>query len=207
LAKDEEAEYALQLLRDQIGQWVYPLHRIDRPTSGILLFSKSPEAAALLQPGFANGIIRKTYLTVVRGFTAQSHGIIDRPLKKDLEGDHQEAKTEFWSLQQVDYPMASTPRHPTSRYSLLQAYPHTGRMHQIRRHLAKERHYIVGDTTHGENKQNRFFREQFGLNNLFLHAWKLSFVHPQTLENLEITAPLPEHFQVLMEIFDWKIDT
>ncbi len=205
IAKDEEPLFALQLLRDQIGQRVYPLHRIDRPTSGVLLFGKSNAAATLMQPKFAAGEITKYYLTIVRGFTAEPHQIIDLPLKKELEGILQEAKTEIWRLGEVEIPLASTARHATSRYSLLKAYPHTGRMHQIRRHLAKERHYIIGDTTHGENKQNKFFREEFGMNNLLLHAWNLIFRHPLTEKEVNIFAPLPEHFSATMKQFEWKI--
>ncbi|SIS95544.1 pseudouridine synthase [Belliella pelovolcani] len=199
LAKDEEPIFAMQLLRDQIGQWVYPLHRIDRPTSGVLLFAKSPEAAALLQPKFATTEIRKAYLTIVRGIPKEDHFLIDHPLKKELDGELQECKTEFWKLSETEIPFASTPRYPTSRYALLKAYPHTGRMHQIRRHLAHARHYIIGDSTHGENKQNRFFRETFGSYNLLLHAASLEFDHPITNEVVTIKAELPEHFKKIIE--------
>ena len=198
LAKDEVPVFAMQLLRDQIGQWVYPLHRIDRPTSGILLFAKSPEAAALLQPEFATTNIKKYYLTVVRGIPAEDHFIIDHPLRKDLDGTLQDCKTEFWKLAETEIPFASTPKYPTSRYALLKAYPLTGRMHQIRRHLAHARHYIIGDSTHGETRQNKFFREKFGLNNLLLHAARLEFKHPVFNEKIIISAPIPEYFQKIM---------
>ncbi|MCH7396651.1 pseudouridine synthase [Belliella sp. DSM 107340] len=198
LAKDEIPVFAMQLLRDQIGQWVYPLHRIDRPTSGVLLFSKSPEAAALLQPLFPTSEIEKHYLTVVRGIPAEENWIIEHPLKKDLDGELQECKTEFWKLAETEIPYSSTPRYPTSRYSLLQAYPHTGRMHQIRRHLAHARHYIIGDSTHGETRQNRFFREKLDSHKLLLHAWKLNFKHPINQELIEIKAPLPDYFVAIL---------
>lgn len=198
LAKDEVPVFAMQLLRDQIGQWVYPLHRIDRPTSGVLLFAKSPEAAALLQPEFATTNIKKYYLAVVRGIPAEGHFIIDHPLKKDLDGALQDCKTEFWKLSETEIPFSSTPKYPTSRYALLKAYPHTGRMHQIRRHLAHARHYIIGDSSHGENKQNRFFREQFDTNNLLLHAAGMEFIHPINNEKVMISAPIPEYFQKIL---------
>lgn len=194
LAKDEVPIFAMQLLRDQIGQWVYPLHRIDRPTSGVLLFSKSQAAAALLQPEFATTNIKKYYLTIVRGIPAEDHFVIDHPLKKDLDGTLQDCKTEFWKLSETEIPFASTPKYPSSRYALLKAYPHTGRMHQIRRHLAHARHYIIGDSSHGENKQNRFFREQFSSNNMLLHAEAIQFTHPITKTHIEIKAPLPRYF-------------
>ncbi len=198
LAKEEGVLLAVQILRDQIGQKVYPLHRIDRPTSGILLFGKSSEAASLLQPLFPTSEIKKNYLCLVRGFIDEN-GIIEQPLKKNLNGELQEAKTEFCKLDQTEIPFASSPRYPTSRYSLIKVYPHTGRMHQIRRHMAHERHYIIGDSTHGDNKQNNFFRQQFGLSNMLLHAWTLEFKHPYTKAKTKIIAEIPAYFVEMAE--------
>ncbi|MCH7410399.1 pseudouridine synthase [Belliella sp. DSM 111904] len=206
IANDPNPKFALQLLRDQIGQRIYPLHRIDRPTSGVLLFGKSTEAATLLQPQFATTQIKKGYLCLVRGIPKEKHFIIDHPLKKELDGSLQDCVTEFWKLAEAEIPYASTPRYPTSRYALLKAYPHTGRMHQIRRHLAHARHYIIGDSTHGENKQNRFFRETFELNNLMLHAAFLSFIHPISGLEIKITAPIPTHFTTILEQLSIQFD-
>jgi tRNA pseudouridine65 synthase len=203
IAKEERELVALQLLREQIGCRVYPLHRIDRPTSGILLFSKNPEAAALLQPLFPTQEVKKYYLAIVRGYMAIDHGIIDSPLRKKLVGELQDAKTEFWCLERAEIPYATTGRYPTSRYSLVKVYPHTGRMHQIRRHLARERHYIIGDNTHGDCKQNNFFRNHFDSMNLMLHAWHLRFNNPYTKVEIEIKASLPQHFIKAMEIMEW----
>lgn len=194
IAKDEEELLAVQLLRDQIGQKVYPLHRIDRPTSGVLLFAKSPETTSLLQPLFPTAAVKKYYLSIVRGHLSEEHGIIDHPLKKKLYGELQDAKTEFWSLSKTEIPFASSAKYVSSRYSLIKLYPHTGRMHQIRRHMAHARHYVIGDTAHGDNKQNTFFRKQLSLNNMLLHAWKLDFIHPFTKEEICITADLPDYF-------------
>ncbi|RPA69291.1 pseudouridylate synthase [Cyclobacteriaceae bacterium YHN15] len=204
IAKEENELLAVQILRNQIGQKVYPLHRIDRPTSGVLLFGKSSHAAALLQPLFTTDQVRKFYLSIVRGFMPEKHGFIDQPLKKKLIGDLQEAKTEFWSLAHSEIPYASSPKYNTSRYSVIQAYPHSGRMHQIRRHMAHARHYIIGDTAHGDNKQNNFFRKQFGLQNMLLHAWKLEFRHPVSKEDIKIKAALPEYFKEMLTLL--KLD-
>jgi tRNA pseudouridine65 synthase len=198
IAKDEHELIAVQILRNQIGQKVYPLHRIDRPTSGVLLFGKSSQAAALLQPLFTTDQVKKIYLSVVRGFMPEQHGIINHSLKKKLFGPLQAAKTEYWSISQTEIPFASSPRYKSSRYSVIQAYPHSGRMHQIRRHLAHERHYIIGDTAHGDNKQNNFFRKQFGLQNMLLHAWKLEFYHPIHNEEIKIRASLPDYFREIL---------
>ena len=200
IAKEEMALWALQLLRDQIGQKVFPLHRIDRPTSGILMFAKSSEAAATLQPLFPTEAVKKFYLCIVRGFMENTHGTIDHPLKKKLVGELQEAQTSYWSLDQSEIPFPSSPRYPTSRYSLLKVYPHTGRMHQIRRHMAHVRHYVIGDSTHGDNKQNNFFKNRYGLEHMMLHAWKLGFKHPFTNQDINIQANLPDHFQRILGI-------
>lgn len=194
IAKDEEELLAVQLLRDQIGKKVYPLHRIDRPTSGVLLFAKSPEATSLLQPLFPTDAVKKYYLSIVRGHLSEDYGIIDHPLKKKLYGELQEAQTEYWSLSKSEIPIASSVKYSSSRYSLIKLYPHTGRMHQIRRHMAHARHYVIGDTAHGDNKQNNFFRKQFSLNNMLLHAWKLGFFHPYEKKYIDITACLPSYF-------------
>jgi tRNA pseudouridine65 synthase len=205
IAKEENELLAVQILRNQIGQKVYPLHRIDRPTSGVLLFGKSSHAAALLQPLFTTDQVRKFYLSIVRGFMPEKHGLIDQPLKKKLIGDLQEAKTEFWSLAHSEIPYASSPKYNTSRYSVIQAYPHSGRMHQIRRHMAHARHYIIGDTAHGDNKQNNFFRKQFGLQNMLLHAWKLEFTHPVSKEEIKIKAALPDYFKEMLNVLNLNL--
>lgn len=194
IAFEENVLIAERLLREQIGQKVFPLHRIDRPTSGVLVFGLSSEAASIVQPLFPTEEVKKFYLTVVRGYMADNHGIIEHPLKKKLIGDLQEAKTEYWTLSQNEIPLASTSRYPTSRYSLLKVYPHTGRMHQIRRHLAHDRHYVIGDSTHGDNRQNHFFRDTFGMENLLLHAWQLEFIHPITKKTVKLIADLPGYF-------------
>lgn len=206
IAKDDNPQFALQLLRDQIGQKVFPLHRIDRPTSGVLLFSKSATAATLFQSQFTAKEIEKSYLAVVRGYMPEEHALIDHPLKKELTGDLQEAKTEYWKMAEVEIPVASSAKYTSSRYSLVRLYPHTGRMHQLRRHMAHSRNYIIGDTTHGQNKQNTFFRENYQLNNLLLHAWKIGFVHPMHHKKVEITAPLPAHFSDILETFGWDLE-
>lgn len=206
IAKEEETLWALQHLRDQIGQKVYPLHRIDRPTSGILMFAKSSEAASLLQPPFPTTEIEKFYLCIVRGYMEDKHGVINHPLKKKLIGELQKAQTSYWSLAQSEIPFPSSPKYPTSRYSLLKVYPHTGRMHQIRRHMAHARHYVIGDSTHGDNKQNNFFRTQFGLENMLLHAWEISFSHPYTKQEINLLADLPGHFLKTMNILGLHSD-
>ncbi|MBT0810206.1 pseudouridylate synthase [Litoribacter ruber] len=199
LAKHDVAEFAMQLLRDQLGQWVYPLHRIDRPTSGVLIFAKSSEAASAFETQFSEKKIKKYYLALVRGFFTEEKVYLDYPLKKEESQEMQEAQTTFWKMAHFEVPLPSSPKHPTSRYSLVKAFPHTGRTHQIRRHLGHLRNYIVGDTSHGDNKQNKFFRSQFDLHKLMLHAWQVEFFHPFTEELIKAEAPLPEYFADILE--------
>ncbi|WP_143961048.1 pseudouridine synthase [Litoribacter populi] len=199
LAKHDVAEFAMQLLRDQIGQWVYPLHRIDRPTSGVLIFAKSSEAASAFETQFSEKKIEKYYLALVRGFFSDDKVYLDYPLKKEESEEMQEAQTSFWKIAQFEVPLPSSPKHPTSRYSLVKAFPHTGRTHQIRRHLGHLRNYIVGDTSHGDNKQNKFFRSQFDLHKLLLHALQVEFIHPFTKEKIKVEAPLPSYFQEILK--------
>lgn len=206
LAKEETELLAIQILRNQIGQKVYPLHRIDRPTSGVLLFSKSAAAASRLQPLFPTEEVKKHYLCIVRGYMSEKQGIIDHPLKKKLYGELQDARTSYWSISEAEIPYQSSPKYPTSRYSLLRVYPHSGRMHQIRRHLAHDRHYVIGDSTHGDNKQNNFFRSHFGMNNLLLHAWQLQFIHPYSQRLIKIEAGLPSQFIKIMAELGLKLE-
>lgn len=165
-----EDENALIQLRDQIGSWVAPVHRLDRATSGTLLFAKNEEVLPLLKAQFSDRKVEKTYLCIARGIPSEKENFIDHPLTSERSGKLQEAQTKYKVLTESEIPFNSTGRYPTSRYSLLEVGLLTGRTHQIRRHLAHVRHYIIGDKKHGDNKQNIFFEKQFGLNNLLLHA-------------------------------------
>lgn len=207
LERDPEALFAVQILSEQLGIKVYPLHRIDRPTSGVLLFAKNAKAASLLQPQFAGTSIKKYYLSIVRGHMPDEHGFIDQPLAKDLVYEKQPALSEYWTLAKSEIPYASSSRYTTSRYSLVKVYPHTGRMHQIRRHFAHIRHYIIGDKTHGDNKQNKFFNRQFGMNLMLLHAWKMEFNHPIHHVPINIQAKPPDHFKETALHLGWSIET
>lgn len=199
LAASEKKEFAVQILRDQIGQRVYPAHRLDRPTSGILLFSKKEEVLPLLKKQFENKTVHKSYLAIVRGIPAEKTFTVDQGLKNERSGKIQDAVTHFQVLDSSEIPYDTTGRYPTSRYSLLLAKPETGRTHQIRRHLAHKRHYILGDKKHGNNKQNSFFEKQFGLQNLLLHAHKLELNHPISNEKITLKAEIPVHFRTILK--------
>jgi len=195
IAADAE-EFAVQMLRDQIGQKVFPVHRIDRKTSGILVFGLNGEIARLIQEQLEDHATNKTYLAIVRGYFPESLEL-DYPLTNDT-GKVQEALTHFKCLKhtEVDVPFG---KHATSRYSLIEAYPKTGRMHQIRKHLKHLRHPIIGDRPHGCNKQNRLFKAQWNMTTMMLHAQKLNLSHPITNEPLHLEAPLFSTFKKMID--------
>lgn len=190
---------ALQQLRDQIGQAVYPAHRLDRKTSGVLLFALQKDLDAPTQLMMRTPDTRKAYLAVVRGFT-EAQGTIDYPLKKE-NGRMQEAITHYRRLGTAEIPFPQG-KHPTSRYSLVCVQPETGRMHQIRKHFAHIFHPIIADRPHGCNKQNRFWKETFQLDTMLLHAYSLRFTHPVTEEEIYIEAPLQPEFRRALQILD-----
>ena len=206
-----ETRFALQLVRDLVGRRVYPVHRLDKPTSGILAFGLSSVAARRLAEAFAAGQVRKTYLAVVRGITPEA-GRIDHPLVEELDryGDPlaepdkgpQDAVTAYRRLAEVELPFA-VGRYPTSRYSLIEARPETGRRHQLRRHFKHLLHPIIGDTKYGEGRHNRFFREEFACHRLLLAAVELAFVHPGTGQDLRIAAPPQEDFMAVLDRLGW----
>lgn len=206
-----ETQFVMQTLRDQIGQLVYPIHRLDRPTSGVLLFALNSEIANLLCLQFEQKQIEKQYLAVVRGYVT-GHGEIDYPLKVQLDkiADKfsqpdkapQSAVTFYEGLQTVEMPYG-VGRYATSRYSLVRLIPQTGRKHQLRRHMKHIFHPILGDTQYGDLHQNRALMEHTGCARLLLHAEKLTFVHPLTQRPMTIQAGLDAQWQNLMQTFQW----
>ena len=194
IARDAK-EFALQLLRDQVGKHVSPVHRLDRKTSGILLFAFDKESEVALHQQFMNAETDKKYLTILRGFTPDNMEI-DYPLAKE-NGSMQDAFTAFKTLQRAEVDIAFG-KHSTSRYSLVEATPKTGRMHQLRRHFSHILHPIIGDRTHGCNKQNKFFLEQWNMTTMLLHASALSFTHPKTSERIHLQADLHDEFKRVM---------
>jgi tRNA pseudouridine65 synthase len=189
----------MTVLRDHLRRHVYPAHRLDRGTSGVLLFALDSETAALLSESLRDRAIRKSYLAIVRGWP-EEEGKIDYALAEEEgpERDPVPAITRYRRLATVELPIPIG-RYPVARYALMELEPLTGRTHQLRRHMAHIRHPIVGDTRHGEGRHNRFFRDRFASNRLLLHARELSLTHPHTAEPLTITAPLPEDLGSLVE--------
>ncbi len=193
----DASEFALQILREQIGKMVHPAHRLDRKTSGVLLFSLNREMDGIIQPMFANRQMEKKYLAILRGH-APAEGTIDYALKKE-NGMMQDAITHYKTLEhaEIDLPFG---KHPTSRYSLVEAQPETGRMHQLRRHFAHILHPIIGDRPHGCNKQNKLWKETFQMDTMMLHASALAFTHPLLNKRVLIEAPIQPEFARVLDI-------
>ncbi|WP_333004257.1 tRNA pseudouridine(65) synthase TruC [Vibrio coralliilyticus] len=208
-----ETQFVMQTLRDQIGQHVFPLHRLDRPTSGVLIFALSSGVASQVMPMFANHEMVKTYHAIVRGWIEEA-GRLDYALKVELdkiadkhasqEKEAQEAITDYRPLAKAEIPY-STGKFPTTRYCLMELKPLTGRKHQLRRHMAHLRHPIVGDTTHGDGKHNKLFREVYDSHRLLLHASSLEFVHPFTNQTVLIKAKVDDTWQKICDEFAWQM--
>jgi tRNA pseudouridine65 synthase len=197
---NDAKEFALQLLRDQIARWVSPVHRLDRKTGGLLLFAFEKDVEIAMHKQFQEGLVSKKYIAVVRGY-APDQLDIDYPLMKE-NGTMQDAFTSFVTLKrtELDIPLGN---HPTSRYSLVEASPTTGRMHQLRKHFAHIFHPIIGDRKHGCNKQNRFFKQEWEMTTMLLHASELKFNHPVTGAEVLLKAPLQEEFIRVMNLMNW----
>jgi tRNA pseudouridine65 synthase len=174
----QERHVVLTVLRDQIGRHVYPVHRLDRGTSGALVLALTPATARALQERFEAGAVRKRYLALVRGIPP-AEGVVDSPVPRSPGGPRVPAVTGFRRLGTFE------------RYALLEVVPRTGRLHQIRRHLKHIGHPLIGDVRYGKGEHNRLFRERFGLHRLALHALELELDHPAGGE-LRLFAPVPE---------------
>ncbi len=206
-----ETRFAIQILRDQIGQWVWPAHRLDRGTSGVLLFGLSAEIASILGKQFEAGTVAKRYRAVVRGHPPGS-GSIDHALSRqrdayEFQGERssqeaQPALTHYRKLAEIELPVA-VDRYPHSRYALLELEPVSGRRHQIRRHLKHIAHPIIGDATYGKGIHNRYFAEHLACHRLLLACTELAFDHPIDGRRLKINAPVSGEFAALLARFGW----
>jgi len=203
-----ETEFAVQYARAMNGGGhVYPLHRLDRPTSGLLVFARDPHTAGTLGKAMMAGEVSKTYVAMVRGWTPEQ-GVIDHPLRdepedkrrKDEPQAEREARTRYRRLATTEIPVAIE-GHATSRYSLVALYPETGRKHQLRRHMKHISHPIIGDANHGRGRHNRYFAQRFGQGRLMLAATGIAFPHPATGVRLQLHAEPEASFLQVLSIF------
>jgi tRNA pseudouridine65 synthase len=206
-----ETLFVMQTLRNQLGRHVFPVHRLDRPTSGVLVFALSSDIARLLTEQHQEESWQKFYLAIVRGYV-KAPLLLDYPLFEQLDkiadkqaNQHkaaQDARTAIWPIAQVELPVP-VGRYPAARYSLVALQPLTGRKHQLRRHLAHLRHPIVGDTSHGDGKHNQLFAKHLSAQRLMLVAKRLQLKHPVTGELLLFDAGLQE-LKPLFTEFGWQ---
>jgi tRNA pseudouridine65 synthase len=161
-----DAEDLMRAVRDRVGARVYPVHRLDRGTSGAVVMALSAGAASAFGKAFEEGRVEKRYLALTRGHP--SDGDIDHPVPNREDGPRVPALTRVRCL------------GVAGRYALVEAVPVTGRLHQIRRHLKHVSCPIIGDVKYGKGEHNRHFRERYGLHRLALHATELAFDHPAT---------------------------
>ncbi|MBU6343394.1 MAG: pseudouridylate synthase [Bacteroidetes bacterium] len=190
----QDTVFVLQLLRDQLKQRIYPVHRLDRATSGVLIFGKNQEAARFLGMRFQEKQVEKKYRAVVRGYVPE-HETIDYPLADaELGQAAQPAVTRYWRLGQSEMPLAIGARYPTARFSLLEVIPETGRRQQIRKHFAHIFHPIIGDRRHGDHPHNCYFRDVLNLDRMLLHAHSLEFDHPELNQTIHIQAAPDDAF-------------
>ena len=194
-----ESRFVLQALRDQIGQPVWPVHRLDKGTSGVLVFGLSAEVASALGQAFESGMgLHKSYRAIVRGWPADEQ-FIDHPLKRmrdDMRNQREEvqsAQTRLRTLRRGELPIAQG-TFPTLRWAEVELQPLTGRRHQLRRHMKHIAHPIMGDATHGKGPLNRAVAAHQGMGRLWLHAWQLHLLHPAHAQPLDVTAPLPQEW-------------
>ena len=173
---DESDDALLQRVRDEVGMFVYPVHRLDRGASGIVLFALDREAAAAFSLAWPEA--DKRYLAITRGHPPD-HVLLDHPIPRAPGEDRVDARTEIWR------------RETFGRYALIEARPHTGRLHQIRHHLKHLSCPLIGDVRYGKGEHNRIFRTQHDLHRLALHCTKLTVRHPDG-SLLVVDCPLPD---------------
>ena len=210
-----ETRFALQMTRDLVGQHVFPVHRLDRPTSGILLFALDAQTAHQVAGLFARHEVEKTYHALVRGWMP-AECWIDHPLKEQLDKiadcfadpdkPAQAAQTAARTLQRYELPMAINARHPTTRYSLVELQPKTGRKHQLRRHMDHMAHPIIGDTCYGDGRHNRLFRDHFACHWMLQSQQQMRWTHPHTGDVLTLDAqPAADWGQVLQQLSRFEV--
>ncbi len=207
-----EIYFAMKMLRDQLGMWVYPIHRLDKPTSGVLLFTLDSDTARVMSEQFKTHTIEKKYIAIVRGYIDEN-GFIDYPLsvkfdkmtdkKADKAKEAEDAQTFYRRLATVELPHA-VGKYDRTRYSLVELLPKTGRKHQLRRHMKHLSHHILGDTKYGRGEHNKMVREHYNCHRLMLHAISLEFTHPYNKKRILLKTSLDEIFISVFDSFNWS---
>lgn len=190
-------------LEELCNEKLHIMHRLDRKTGGIIILGKNKETARYFQKLFQNNEIEKTYLAIVRGHS-ELNGIVDTPIKAEDDKEYKPAFTEYQTLAKIEL-LIPVGKYDTARYSLIELHPKTGRTHQLRKHMNKINHPIIGDHKYGDRFHNRMFAEKMERTNLFLFASKISFVHPKTKEKLNLTCKPSDAWNTILEKFNYEI--
>ncbi len=199
----QDEENLIQFLKRKYQHTYYPIHRLDRKTSGIILCAKKKEFVSKFQDLFIQNTIQKTYYGIVRGFTP-AHLVIDSDVKGRDSLVYKNAVTELITLATKEISIPVTP-YDSARYSLVKLQPKTGRLHQLRIHLNKINHPLIGDPKYGDRYHNRMFMKEFLCDKLFLHARFIVFNHPYTKEKIHIKASVPKDWNSIFNIFGWVL--
>lgn len=196
----QETDSLLVRLRRQLGQRVFPVHRLDRATSGIIVMARTAAAAAILSQAMREQLIKKTYIAIVRG-NLSGKGTITKELIDPERHAPVTACTDWYSLSCCELAWPVRP-YATTRLSMLALRPTTGRMHQLRKHLRSLSHPIIGDRVYGDGAHNKSFMQNTGVRRLLLHAYSLQLTHPQSQALLKITAPWDQDMAKTISLFD-----
>ncbi len=159
------------------------VHRLDKQTSGVLIVAKNVNAARILGELFKKRKVEKIYVCLVKGIIKKD-GVVEDP----IEG--QNALTEYKVLRRF------------KETTLLEVFPHTGRKHQIRRHMASMNHPIVADGLYGDKEFNKEFKRRYGLKRFFLHCRRISFFDPWKMEKVTFESPLPEDLSKTLSLLE-----
>ena len=201
-ARNIKDDDLVTLLKEQTEHELYPIHRLDRKTSGILILAKEKEFVKGYQQQFENNQVQKHYYAIVRGYCSPK-GIIETPTKNAETGKYKEALTYYETLETIELDISVHP-YEKSRYSLVKFTPKTGRMHQLRIHANKISHPIVGDYQYGDRFHNRMFENELNCNNMFLHAGELTIKQPNSGNSLTLKSGFPAEWDKLFENFNWQ---
>ncbi|HPE86378.1 MAG: hypothetical protein EOL88_02735 [Bacteroidia bacterium] len=201
MAIDEKVTL-MQRVADQLGRKVYPVHRLDKGTSGVNIFSLDARTSEMFRRMFVEKRIGKIYFAVCRGWLTDEV-LVEYPVKTSTLATRVAAVTRIIPLAtaEIDVPVGP---YEKSRYTLIQAEPHTGRWHQIRQHCSHLRHPIAGDKRHGDYRHNAMFSTQFSVTNVMLHAGAVTFEHPYQLRRITVNAAFPAHWRLVLDTMGWK---
>lgn len=200
VARDDD--YLVDQARALTGRTLYLAHRLDRATSGVVLFAASKAVAAQLGQQFMARDIAKSYLAVVRGWL-EPEGLIEQALDAPGRPRLQPSSTRYRCLATTEQPWLLG-RYQAQRYSLAEVEPLTGRYRQIRRHFHHISHHVIGDTSEGRGDHNRLFRQHLGVHRMLLHAWRIALRHPASGAALSLQAPWDVEWQRVLAAFGWS---